>query len=555
VKERCLRLTFGKALKTNGSRLAQSARRAAAKISEHPPPTEQQENEQQAKTFYEREIEAHNNLQHRLEVMRNKKNADELKATKPKPKLNSKTRQIIREKLYDEKPLHKRTEEVLLKKTEKLDMLKQAYKEAEELEELERRNKYNAGGPYDKDRFDAFLYDQMVWHKNKEEKVHFIKGEINKIEKAADRTLYKPTINKTSKALAANKQKNLREKEAHVRLYDNHEDQIMKKQKMMIKNMPSFTPTINTKNPKYIQNKKEIFDAPSSKKNLFETKNKMIEKSPNKKFNNSMIELQSNFIKEEENEDEPGVYFNPYPYTKQLQEPAEDAIFSQYRLAVERSQTGAVKQEIKNRTKLMNNLLPPPKKKMSEKSPPQEIIPKETDWKDELDMLVRVVTDNDQEKALKSLYKLNVRSNSVWNTEKENQIFATPKFNGVLNNLNETPIKKQILKQNTISPSTSPKKDLIKDNSLNTLHRAPSKKPSSKDHSVQFADQSLSKKPSVTNTITSSQDATPVNKKFVKQNTVAAKSDKLEIIDESKKKIVKRNTVSLSSQSASLKNI
>jgi hypothetical protein len=135
--------------------------------------------ERQKKSHYEKEIETYNKLQHRLELQRNKKFQEEMRLNTGKPTLTANTKRIIKSKLAKDKPIYIRTEEVIKQRNVKLEMLKSVYKELDEMEELEHRSRFNTHKIGNKESIDNFICDQMLWLKNKEDKLQFIRSEID----------------------------------------------------------------------------------------------------------------------------------------------------------------------------------------------------------------------------------------------------------------------------------------------------------------------------------------------------------------------------------------
>lgn len=382
------------------------------------------------KSFYEREVDAHNNLQHRLELIRNKKIADEMKMYKNKPQLSEKTKKIIKQKLANEKPIYQRSEEVLKQKNEKLQMLKSAYKELEEMEEMEHRSRFNAPGMVDKEVIDNFIQDQFAWLKNKEDKMNFIKNEIEKIENENAKYLYKPAISKTSENLAKSKASKFKHKDVHTRLHNNHEEMMMKKQIMQIKEIPTFTPTINKNIPKFKNSNKNTTGKSAMKTTQMNT-GIQPPQSRKERLNKSAMELYSNQENFEENEN-----YDDDTYSMNKD---EDPLISQYRLHLAKSylNSSPVKDLFKTQTKMMSSVA-------TNKIEEDRNNGIEPHWEYEIGKVNERELNSQnkttefnivQERELKSLYSLNVRSTSPWNKSGENKIVATPKFSNVVKNL------------------------------------------------------------------------------------------------------------------------
>jgi hypothetical protein len=264
------------------------------------------------KTFYEREVDAHNNLQHRLELMRNKKIAEEMKKLNQRPKMSQTTKKIIKEKFSEEKPIYQRVDDVIKQRTEKMELLKELYKQIETMEENENMTRYNNSFA-SKEVVEKFIQDQFFWQKTKEEKLAMLRWEFEQAEEEACKTLYKPEISKNSEILAKNKFNKAKDQQVHDRLYNHNEELISKKEKMQSRGIPSFTPIITKNVPKF--GKKEIV----TKNDLINKKNKIktgenknlkinqkaqnnnkeyydkLERS-NKSHTNSFIEQENNFV-------------------------------------------------------------------------------------------------------------------------------------------------------------------------------------------------------------------------------------------------------------------
>jgi hypothetical protein len=213
------------------------------------------ETEISKKSFYEREVEAFNKLQQKLELQRNKKHIEEIKNLQHKPELSSATKKIIQDKLADKKPIHERLYEELDIKNRHHDKLKESAYELEKSKESKYISKYNVGVG-DKNKIEKFISSQMEWKRNKERKLSEVKIEIEKIHREATKELFRPNILKASEKIAIEKNKKLKYKDVHSRLYNQHGENIRKREILQTKNAPSFKPNINKSIPKF----KEIFD-------------------------------------------------------------------------------------------------------------------------------------------------------------------------------------------------------------------------------------------------------------------------------------------------------
>lgn len=356
---------------------------------------------QQTKTFYEREIEAHNALQHKLEIIRNKKKLDEVKDLKSKPTLSKNTQKIIQNKLKKERPIYQRVEEVLVQKEENLYELKRAAYDEEVEEQLEHVSRWNVGH-VDDDKFGNFLKTQSHWQQYKQEKLEYLKGEYSRFEEQEQKSYYKPTINKASEAIALNKNRKLRDKTVHERLHNQHEEKLLKKEKLAHQDKPSFTPVINKKIPKYLaQGKRDLTPVAVRKGKIH------LNRSTVQTTNNSADYADKGYI-ETPNENLISIYghaleqsdIDSHPVTAYLRNMAKEA---------EQKKTEVIK----------------------------ETECSQYSWTKEL---ISVGQENKASKAtssksLKSLYKLNTSSATSWNKNIENILNCTPKFSGVVKNI------------------------------------------------------------------------------------------------------------------------
>jgi hypothetical protein len=187
--------------------------------------------------------------QHRLELQRSKKLQDELKQLKSKPDISQRSREIINTKFADTKPIHLRIEEVRDSKQSELKKLWYYYNILlnNDLKEMQKAKV----GKFDEERFNEFINNQLSWLNTKNEKIEFFQNEIARLENEASKTLYKPQINKTSESIAKSKHVDANVED---RLLKKHEDSKIKKEELVNKYKPNFTPLIAKDKPKYLKN-------------------------------------------------------------------------------------------------------------------------------------------------------------------------------------------------------------------------------------------------------------------------------------------------------------
>jgi hypothetical protein len=408
---------------------------------------------QQTKTYYEREIDAHNNLQHRLELIRNKKIQDELKMCKKKPELSATTKKIIESKLKNEKPIYQRTDEVLRHKELRLQFLKSVFQEIDHMQEEELKSPWNTNGNFDQMKFQQFLSDQMLWQKNKEEKLAYIKDEISKLEEIASKTLYKPAINKQSSEIAKTKQKMT---QVHERLHQGGEEKHLNRKKLIEDFKPKFQPTIN----KYVPRPEKISSkevGTKAKKNLSRSlvdnnrvnmveeeeesfsggfnRNNGVGNSYTNKNNGPKYKNNSNRKVPTNKYDETSLQENQSQSQSQStlnyanEEMYEDPLIVQYRLTVQKAHlnNSPVRKHI---TEYKGKMKETEVRKI-ENNRTKGIEP---NWSYEIDKITEnaqnILNTNNSKRGsvenegTKSLYKLNMRSNSAWKQSDENKVIG-----------------------------------------------------------------------------------------------------------------------------------
>lgn len=215
-----------------------------------------------SKNLYDKSIESSSIKKYRLELQRSKKLNDEMKQLKNKPDISHKSREIIKSKFSETKPIHLRVGEVLESKENELKKLWYYYNILlnNDLKEINKAKQ----GVYDEEKFKDFVNNQLNWLSSKREKINYIKSEIDRLESEASKSLYKPQINKTSENIA--KSKKAFEMKVHDRLHNHAEEIKQKKELLASKNIPSFTPLIYKNKPKYINTKEK--DRPDQLKEI-----------------------------------------------------------------------------------------------------------------------------------------------------------------------------------------------------------------------------------------------------------------------------------------------
>jgi hypothetical protein len=157
-----------------------------------------------------------------------------------KPVLSKYTQRIIKAKFNDDKPIYQRTKEVIEKRNQKIEELKK--KVVEDPNDLVIPIKC---GKYEKERYNKWVAEQVEWKNTLRAKNEDLKKNKERIETEAEKTLYKPTINKFSETIAKFKYTETPEKSIYDKLYD-YKDKMNQTMIDLKRNLsPSFTPILN----------------------------------------------------------------------------------------------------------------------------------------------------------------------------------------------------------------------------------------------------------------------------------------------------------------------
>lgn len=338
----------------------------------------QLKNEKQP-NFFERNKTFMQKKQYKLDVERNKKRENEKKKITDKPQLTKNTLKIIADK-NEERPLYLRTQEVLERKNNKLENLKRLYTELEKPEEIKESNLARnlnlqlVTTQSDHSKVMEWVNQQAIWQKKKEEKVERLKNDMQRLDTEAEDLLYKPLINKTSEILVKMKSKGDGEgnkKAAYERLYLEHENHMLRQQKLYNDHIPKFTPLVHKDKPSYTKYRLSFLGGndPVSTINSLRGSSK---KKP--KFSSS----------------------------KALSSSAVDMDSAAGNLGMTNSLAGGFKNGSQDKAKV-----------------------KSKNWED----YIENINNSQRKKEEKdSLYKLNIRSASAWDKDKENNIYLEKKF-------------------------------------------------------------------------------------------------------------------------------
>lgn len=377
-------------------------------------------------TFYQKQIMHNQKKQYDLDMKRKLIRDEENQKFQEKPKLSDKTTQIIHDRFFYERPIYMRTQEVINKKQNNINNLKRYLLDVEEHQKFLRMQENNMtinkektlnnqNDPYSKEKMDQFIFKQTEWKKKIENKKERMKDEIERIHTEADMMLYKPTINKTSEILVQLKTQgynedylNTSQNQPHnnnlptyERLYQQHEFDLDKRQKLYYENMPDFIPKTNsTKMLKYV---KPPLDLQASDRKY----------SVKKKMNQSLTILGRNNQK-----------FNKEDMFKDHKESIKLD-------SVNRHQSKDASRDLSSKelegfqspnfnTNFSNAEKPTKPKNIQDVSWEKKLanINKKTGSKKDFD------TD--------LFYKLNIRSSSAWDKQKENTVHLDPKFTSIV---------------------------------------------------------------------------------------------------------------------------
>lgn len=367
------------------------------------------------KSFYERKVEAQNIQQQKLQILRNKKEMEELNRLKEKPDISLISKKIINKKFKNERPLYLRAQEVVEKRNEKRCKIKGIYEEMELIEELDNKSRWNAGY-LESSKFEEFLQTQNNWQMIKQSKIDLMKNEQYRQQQESEKEFYNPKINDTSKILACNKYDKDKDNNIHDRLYKEHEDRLIRKIENIKKNNFNFKPTINKKIPKFID--KDKVPIKSKSKNLVKEK---------RNLNRSLGYVECNEMSF--NNETPTSIKTTIDY---IDSSKVDNLVHNYMIAL--AQSDNIKYPAADRVKEIN------KKARASSNIGHKSTNKtsKNNWNDELEKLTNnPFINNKDENDMKSLYKLNIAKGGAWKHNEENKIKGNDHINKlILHSLN-----------------------------------------------------------------------------------------------------------------------
>lgn len=388
------------------------------------------------KTFYDRKKEELIRRQKKLEIIKNKKRIEEEKYYKSKPQITKQSQKILETKLIDKKPIYERTSEILNDKNQKIEKLKSMYSELKAIEEEESIGSFKAPGQYDESKFLEWRKETEIREKRRNEKIGKIKQEIEYLETESIKNMHKPMIDKKSEKIAKSKMSSEDlNQSVYNKLYNLHGEKINKINQLSQKNIPTFTPSINTKLPQFLQN--SIYNK-VTKNSSISIGNKYTMKKPymnSKNYINSSMDLNSNLHPNEHiYSNENGQYSrnkihssmtefynNPLYNISQNNEDETDA-YSRYRLGLQSSN--------EKKMRLLKNV----------KFNPYNSYNDNRDWKDNIPWQKSIHYVNEsfygKDDSPNTLYKINIRNTSAWDKNRENQIMMDNRVSVRLRNLN-----------------------------------------------------------------------------------------------------------------------
>ena len=190
-------------------------------------------------------------------MLRNKKNEEEMKHIKNKPKMSKLSKKIMEKKKCEIKPIHQRVNEIVDKKYLKVDKLKQIYRD------IENSNSSRYSTQFDEKKFEEWLNKQMKWELEKKSKIITVKEENERLETSINRCMYHPSIDKNkeilvtkSKILNSENSSKKSDESVYEKLYNLRDEKYNKLVKRLIESIPDFTPTINKNMPTYLNKNK-----------------------------------------------------------------------------------------------------------------------------------------------------------------------------------------------------------------------------------------------------------------------------------------------------------
>ena len=371
------------------------------------------------KSFHDRKKDELIRKEKKLEIIKNKKRIEEQKNFKEKPQMAKNSQKII-DKLSYKKPIYARTTEILKNRDQKVEKMKSMYSELKNIEEEESIGVIKLPTHYNENHFNEWRKTNDFWEKNKNEKIVKIKQENENLETETFKNLHHPSIDKRSELMVRSKVLN---DENYAPIYDKlfnlHNEKPNKIHQLMLKNMPTFSPSINNKIPNFLQN--TLSNKITKNSSISNGRTSSLQKNNTNSKNALNCSIDSLLLK---NYNE--IAFNKYSrnkinssmtelYNNPLINNDEEEPVSRYRLALQLSKFNNKKSHPKLRT---NNSMDNRDRKM------------EIPWQTSIHFVNNKV--NEKKEAPNSLYKINVRNNSAWDKNKENQIMFDHKISNVL---------------------------------------------------------------------------------------------------------------------------
>jgi hypothetical protein len=383
------------------------------------------------KTFYDRKKEELIKKQKKLEIIKNKKRIEEEKYYKAKPQITKQSQKILETKLIDKKPIYERTSEILNGKNQKIEKLKSMYNELKAIEEEESIGSFKPPGQYDETRFNQWTKERELREKKKKEKIDKIKTEIEYLETESMKNMHKPSIDRNSQRIAKSKMSSEDLSESvYNKLYNLHGEKKNKINLLSQKSIPTFTPSINTKLPPFLQS--SLLNKVTKNSSL-SIGNRSTNKKPNSKhFMNSSMDFNTNLFLHNENlagqysrnkfnSSMTEIYNNPMYNISQNNEEDPDS-YSRYRSALHSSKDKKVRLQ------------------KQAKFNPYNSYNDNGSWKDNIPWQKSIHFVNEsfygKDEFPNSLYKINIRNSSAWDKNRENQIMMDSRVSVRLRNVN-----------------------------------------------------------------------------------------------------------------------
>lgn len=175
--------------------------------------------------------------------------SEELKTLRVKPEISKNSKIIMQKKTY--LPLYQRTEEILKKREDKLDVERK--KQEDQKEALEKNLTFKPDlqrKPETFRNFEEFENSMKVWDKTKKEKI--AKKQFINLEKEVEVHPFKPEINEKSRKILQRKG-NTQEKKVENRLLENFSKEKIKKKQLFEATLPDFKPKLNNKTDQIVK--------------------------------------------------------------------------------------------------------------------------------------------------------------------------------------------------------------------------------------------------------------------------------------------------------------